>query len=61
MGRSYKAQFTDNANRLYVLFFDCSTPNRVKLWSAFTDEEAEELTKFRDVHPRPPIILPYQR
>jgi hypothetical protein len=60
-GKILKARFKDSTSRLYVLFFDCGTPNRVKLWSAFTDEEVDELTKFRDVHPCPPITLPFQR
>ena len=56
-----KAQFKNRANQIYVLLFDCGTPNRVKQWSAFTDEEVKEYTKFRDVHPCPPITLPYQK
>ena len=60
-GRIFKAQFQDRAGRRYVIFFDSGTPNRVTLWSAFTDEEVKGLTTFRDVHPYPPIALPLRR
>ncbi|MFT7224459.1 MAG: hypothetical protein ACI82Z_002016 [Cellvibrionaceae bacterium] len=50
-GKILKAQFKDKASRHYVLFFDGGTPNRLKMWSAFTDEEVEEATKLPDIRP----------
>lgn len=55
-GKILKAEFENMASQRYLLFFDCGVPNRVKQWSAFTDVESEEFTRFRDVHPGPPYI-----
>ena len=60
-GKILKAEFKNRMSRSYVLFFDCGTPSRVKTWSAFTDEEVEEFSTFRDVHPHPPVIPPLQQ
>jgi hypothetical protein len=60
-GKFLKAVFKDRMSRSYILFFDGGTPSRVKTWNAFTDEEVEEFSTFRDVHPRPPDIQPLHR
>lgn len=54
-GRLLRGQFWDNAGQQYILVFDCRSPNRVESWSAFSDAEVRELSRFRDVHPRPSI------
>lgn len=60
-GKILKAEFKDRMSRSYVLYFDCGTPLRVKTWNTFTDEEVEEFSTFRDVHPRPPVIPSLRR
>ena len=60
-GKILKAEFMNSLGKTYTLYFDCGTPNRVTLWSAFTDEEVEELKKFRDIHPCPPIPQLFNR
>ena len=52
-GKILKAQVKDSANQHYILFFDGGTPNRLKMWSAFTDEEVKELTELPEFRPRP--------
>ncbi len=56
-GKLLRAQFRDRAGREFKLEFDRGSPNRVLWWSGFTDAEVRDLTRHRDVHPRPPLIL----
>ncbi len=60
-GKTLKAQFRNGANQHYILFFDYSAPNRLKMWSAFTSEEFDDINKFRDVRPLFPITSFFRR
>jgi len=57
-GQILQALFIGAAGVRYIILFDGGTPNRVRMWSSYTAEEAEQFMKFRDTRPIPPLVLP---
>jgi hypothetical protein len=57
-GTVLQALFIGAAGVRYIVSFDGGTPNRIRMWSSYTAEEAEQFMKFRDTRPTPPLVLP---